>query len=491
MDPIYVHLEKLQRGLITRREFFKRAAVLGFTTPAVVAALQGCVSPIPPQASRDTSGPTRKIAPDLPPAGEIRANPIIFRGWAYETDVVEDNVKKFVALYDENVDYRTVTGDYGLIIDTSHITKQPLDMYYGNESNIARHAPSGNLLDYEMWWDIDKAKAEMYPAFKDAWTWRDGKLYGLPYYTAVRATIMINRPLLQKAGLEHYELTTWDDFYDLCRRLKKDRVAEYPLLHHWFGTIWATTWQFLWECHNRGIKLFDHEDGYRPLFDQNHESVKVLENWQALFAEGIHPASAFNMQEGDYIDAFAKGEFVFSPQQTYDNKRFNDPAKSRIAGMVDWATPPKGKPWGKFEMGGYLLANRPRDDKQLARVLRHNTFYGYRDKNGALFVAKRWAIEKALNSGYREILEDKDVLAAYQSWMPGGERQFNDMKTYFSQVVWDPFYHCPWISEFLRVGKAELEPVILGSKAPKEAIENMRGVCDKLFERFKSVAKRA
>jgi multiple sugar transport system substrate-binding protein len=473
MEPAHVLLEKLNRGLITRREYFKRLVALGVATPAVVAAVEG--------ASAQDVAP---IAPDVPPQEEIDATPIVFRGWAYETDVVEDNVRIFREEYNENVDYQTVTGDYGLIIDTMQLNNEPLDMFYSNESGIARHVVTDKLLDYESWWDIGRAKEEMYPAFRDAWTWRDGKLYGLPYYTAVRGTMMVNLALAEKAGITEVQLTTWDDFYDLVRRLKADGVAEYPLLHHWFGTTWATTWQFLWENQNRGIALFDFEDDYRPLFDENHESVAVLELWATLYAEGVHPEAAFNMQEGDFVDAFATGQYVFSPQQTYDGKRFNDPALSQIAGMVDFAIPPAGQPWGKFEMGGYLLPKRERTEQQLARVFRHNSFYGYRDLNDELFVAKRWAVDRALNSGYRSILEDPDVLAAYSEWMPGGEKQFNSMQTYFDQVQWDPFYHSPWFSEFLLLGKAELEPAILGRQSPSDAMRNLRAGTDDLWERF-------
>jgi hypothetical protein len=59
------------------------------------------------------------------------------------------------------------------------------------------------------------------------------------------------------------------------------------------------------------------------------------------------------------------------------------------------------------------------------------------------------------------------------------------MKTYFGQVVWDPFYHCPWHGEFLAIGRAELEPAILGRQSAKDAITNMRSATDELYERFK------
>ena len=475
MEPTHVLLEKLNRGVITRREFFKRLAALGLATPMILAALEG-----------KAAAQEGKLAPEFPSQDEINNNPIVFRGWAYEPATVESNVQNFEAMYTENVDYQTVTGDYGLIIDTMQLNSEPLDLFYAHEDAIPRYFAQDKLLDYEMWWDIDRAKAEMYQAWLDAWTWTDGKLYGLPYYTAVRGSIMINKTLASKAGIESVQLTNWDDFYALCLQLKKDGVADHPLLHHWFGTSWATTWQFLWDCHNRGIQLFAAEEDYRPLFDENHEAVKVVETWQNLFAAGVHPESAFNMEEGQFIDAFASGQYVFSPQQTYDARRFNDPSRSQIAGMVDYATPPAGVSWGKLEMGGYLMPKRQRSDQQLARVLRHNAYYGYRDLNAQLTVAKRWAIEQALGSGYKGILEDPDVLAAYTQWMPGGERQFTDMKAYFDQVAWDNFYHCPWHGEFLSLGKAELEPAILGRQSAKDAITNLRSATDELYDRFKT-----
>jgi multiple sugar transport system substrate-binding protein len=475
MEPTYDLLEKLNRGLITRREYLKRLAALGLATPMVMSALE----------SRAAAQETPKLAPEFPSQDEINSKAITFRGWAYEPTTVEDNVKKFEEMYSENVDYVTVTGDYGVIIDTMQLNSEPLDLFYAHEDGIPRYVAQDKLLDYEMWWDVERAKAEMYESIRTPLTWKDGKLYALPYYTAIRGTMMINKTLASKAGIETLQLTNWDDFYNLCIKLKQDGVAEYPLLHHWFGESWSTTWQFLWECHNRGIQLFVPEEDYRPLFDENHESVKVVETWQNLFKAGVHPESAFNLNEGAFIDAFASGQYVFSPQQTYDCRRFNDPSRSQIAGQVDFATPPAGQPWGKIEIGAYLMPKRDRSDQELARVLRHNSFYGYRDINDQLYVAKRWAIEQALGSGYPAILEDPEVLAAYQQWMPGGERQFNDMKTYFGQVVWDPFYHCPWHGEFLTIGRGELEPAILGRQSAKDAISNMRSATDELYERFK------
>ena len=112
---IYDELDKFQKGSITRREFLARAVALGAGTPAVLAALQGCApaatapaSALSPTAAAGAAG--QKLQK---PGDSIDKSSVpIFRGWAYSVDTVEDNTNKFNAAYGENVNYKTITGDY-------------------------------------------------------------------------------------------------------------------------------------------------------------------------------------------------------------------------------------------------------------------------------------------------------------------------------------------------------------------------------------------
>ena len=126
------------------------------------------------------------------------------------------------------------------------------------------------------------------------------------------------------------------------------------------------------------------------------------------------------MGEADWIDAFATGKYAYSPQQIYDLKVFNDPAKSQVAGQVV-PVPVVDQPWGIIDEGIYTVPKRAYDtDEKLARKYRLAGFFGYRDETegGELYVAKRWAIEAALNSGYTAILQDPEVIEAYNQWLP-------------------------------------------------------------------------
>ena len=136
----------------------------------------------------------------------------------------------------------------------------------------------------------------------------------------------------------------------------------------------------------------------------------MLQEWRKLVEEEIVPEGVFTMGEADYIDAFAKGTYAFSPQQIYDLKVFNDPNKSQVAGQVA-PVPVVDQPWGMIDEGIYAVANRNQSEDRTARDYRLAGFFGYRDQieGGELYVAKRWAIEAALNSGYTAILEDPEV----------------------------------------------------------------------------------
>ena len=123
-----------------------------------------------------------------PPAEGIdTSEALVFRGWNYRPEVVQDNTNKFNEQYSENVDYQTITGDYISIMENFHIANQPLDMAYANPATLSRWQLPGWVHDYEAWWDVDDARGEMYEGVRESLTIGD-KLYGLPYFVSIRGT---------------------------------------------------------------------------------------------------------------------------------------------------------------------------------------------------------------------------------------------------------------------------------------------------------------
>jgi ABC-type glycerol-3-phosphate transport system substrate-binding protein len=487
MPPIHKHYDDLMKGKIDRRDFFRKAAAAGVMTPVIANYLRSDAAAAHVRASHNRFSLTRAAAqgsPVGPPAADVdTSDQLVFRGWNFMPEVVQDNTNKFNEKYNENADYQTITGDYIAIMENFHIANQPLDMGYANPATLYRWSIPGWVVPYDDAWYAEAAKAEMYDGVRDSMT-VDGKLYGLPYFVSIRGTIMANNAILEKAGITPDQYPkTWDELYDQARQMKKDGVTDGPpLLPHWFaaGVWFGVSWGYLFECLNRGAVLFD--DDNQPVFDD--ATLEVLVNWRKLAEEEIIPEGVFTMGEADYIDAFAKGTYAYSPQQIYDLKVFNDPNKSQIAGMVA-PVPVDGQPWGLIDEGIYSLANRNQSGDRLARDYRLGGFFGYRDdvEGGELYVAKRWAIEAALNSGYKAILEDPEVIEAYNSWLPD-PAMLGTIDSVVNAGQFPRAWQTFWWEEWNAQAMTELPKAILGQTPVEEVHAGLKTLAEDLASRY-------
>lgn len=480
--PIHELYDDYAKGRISRRDLLRRAAAAGIATPAIISYLdnpQAAAAAAKPRISLTRmAGQTAKLTP--PAAGVDTSEALTFRGWNYRPEVVQDNTAKFNTAYAESADYQTITGDYIGIMENFHITGQPLDMAYANPATLFRWSVPGWVHDYESWWSVDDARGELYDGVRDSLT-VNGKLSGLPYFVSCRGTMATNKIILDKAGVTAEQLPkTWSELYDMCRQLKSSGAVETPLLPHWFtaGVWFGVSWGYLFECMNRGAVLFD--DANVPVFDDS--SLAILTEWRQLLQDGIVPETVFTMGEADWIDAFAKGTYAFSPQQIYDLKVFNDPAVSQIAGQCI-ALPVNGQSWGMIDEGIYTVPMRNDSEEKLARKYRLAGFFGYRDDQNNLAVAKRWAIEAALNSGYKSILEDQEVIDAYNSWLPNPEMlaTLNGvLEAAPFAKVWQTF----WWEEWNAQAMTDLPKAILGQTPIEEVHAGLKKLAEELTDRY-------
>jgi multiple sugar transport system substrate-binding protein len=465
---------------LTRRGFLRRAGLAGAAAAAGAAApglLAAC-------SARPDMGPPLEGDLHVPPPGTGGGPTLVYRGWNYKVDIVQQYLSRFTDHYREKVDYQTVTGDYGSIITKMAINREPLNFQYANPDTAARWYIADWLYDYSHWWDVDAATADMYPGFRDVATVR-GKLVGLPYFQSVRGTIVTNERILRRAGIDTSSYPkTWDELYEHVYHLKKIGAADTPFLPHWFATIWyGISWGFLFECQNRGAVVFD--DKGNPVFD--HKTYAILDQWRKLLVDGVVPRSVFTMQESDFINAFASGAYAYSPQQIYDSKTFNDPSTSKIAGKSKYVKV-DGQPWGLIDTGLYTVSKRAKQSRRtIERAFRLAGYYGFRDWTGALYTAKSWAITNALNSGYQSILKDPDVVAAYRKWMPDYAYMFPAMEGLLqaarSPNVWHRYFYDEWNSEALTT----LSQAVLGQKGTKQALDELKELAEKLVDKYKKV----
>lgn len=468
-------LAELLRRSTDRRSFMRSAAMAGaliYSADFLIACGAG-----------NTATSTGKLTPPDPSKDYTGLGPVTFDGWAFEVDMVKRWVARFNEQNKENASFNVISGNYPSVMETQLLNKSKIDMAYVLDSDFPRWAKGKLIYDFEGWWDVEKAKADMYPSVRDYLT-VDGKLYGLPYFTSVGGMIGVNQKVMDKAGIQPKDYPkTWKELYDQMRQIKKMGAAKTPWLPRWINEWFGIPIAVYEEMANQGLELVD--DQGHPIFDGKTEHVRVLEDEKRAWDDGLVPTSVLTMSETDQIDGFATGQYAMSQQQIYDCiSSFNDPQRSKIAGAARFV-PFTSQPWGHLQLGAYVVPNFGQKGDQLARAFRIAGYAGYKDNNGEHYVAQQWAIAATLNSGYAKVLENPDVIAAYKKYLPDFDTMMPQMKDAMQGVKPLKAEREIWFTEWSTKAREVLPNVFLGSVTPSAALDTLRKEADRLVEKFK------
>ena len=380
---------------------------------------------------------------------------VFMRGWQFRTDVVQSNVARYNETMNGKVDYATVTGDYPALMEQNLMAAAELDMLYANPSSACRYYDAGWLVPVSDLPNYEEIKADMLPNLLDAWSYK-GKQLGLSYFASTRGTVVVNLEAYEKAGMSPADYPkNWDEVYDQIYALKEKGVAQ-PYLPHWFGEWYGISWGFVLEVMNRGGTIADGET-HKPTIttDENGPYYKTLAAWKKLWNSGMIPEEVFTYTEANYIDAFASGRYIFSPQQIYDIETFNRPGRSQVAGKTS-LLPYAGQPWGIIDSGIYLMSNRQRDDDLTADVQKFISWYGFKDETGKIAIAQRWMQENMLFSGYKSVMDSPETAERVKKAIARPEDYEAILEVYKNtpfpkgiwSVVWSEEFN-PWLKENL------------------------------------------
>lgn len=337
------------------------------------------------------------------PAQAEPSKPLNFVGWQYHPDIVAENVAKFQTLYDERVEYQLVAGEYQALLETMLIAGKNFDMLYSEEATLARWIAGGWAQDVEGMPDLAAIKASMVPVGVKNLSLPNGKLGGLPYYAGYNAFIF-NDAHLSQAKLQ--PPTTWEELLDQSRKLKRDKVVEFPYVSAWQHNWASLSWSIFSIWYSEGAKVFD--DKFEPVFDDKFE--RVLEMHRTMYKEGLVQPDIFTLpQEG--VPSFATGQHSFMVVHDYDQKVLNDPKLSQCAGKVKNVEMP-GATHSTFSwVSMYLMGGTPVSKERTWELMR---FFGGKAKDGQYHVIKRWALEFGLGTPYTEMLDDPEIIASYK-----------------------------------------------------------------------------
>ncbi len=378
-----------------------------------------------------------------PTSGET----VYFRGWQFRTDVVQQNVDLYNKTFGGKVDYATVTGDYPAVMEKALIANENLDVLYANPSSAVRYNGGGWVLPASELPNGEEIANGLYPNIRDAWS-VDGKLLGLSYFVSTRGCLEVfTKPFLAAGFTEEQLPTTWDELYDMVYVLKDKGVAT-PFLPHWFGEYFGISWGFVFEVMNRGGEVADAKT-HEPKLTVDGPAGKTLAAWKKLWKSGLVPEEVFSYNEAGYIDAFRSGRYVFSPQQIYDLKTFNDKAQSGdVAGHVTLLSG-KNQSWGLIDSALYVMtARKGRSEALTDDVKKFVNWYGYKDQDGKFFVADRWLKENMLFSGYKEVMESPQAREAVSTSLMRPEDYDRVLEVYSKTPYPKGIWNVVWSEEF-------------------------------------------
>jgi multiple sugar transport system substrate-binding protein len=409
--------------------------------------------------------------------------PIYFRGWQFRTDIVQNNVDTYNSKFGGKVDYATVTGDYPSIMEKNLIASAELDVFYANPSNAVRYFEGGWVMPVD---DLPNGKEivdALYPNIRDAWTHK-GKLLGLSYFVTTRGVMHVNLEKFNAAGFTDADFPRdWPAFYEMIYKLR-DKGEKQPYLPAWFGEWFGISWSFVFETMNRGGTLADVET-HAPLMTADGPAGQTLEDWKRIWKDGFVSEEVFSYNEAAFIDGFRSGRYVFSPQQLYDLKTFNDPAQSAaVAGKISFL-PYQGQSWGLIDSAMYLMTSRKRPPEVTEDVKRFASWYGYKNEEGRIAVAERWLKENMLFSGYREVMEGEEAAKLIQSSLARPEDYEKLLELYAATPYPKGLWNVVWAEEFNAWLKEKLFAFLQQDLATTDVITEANDKITQLNKKYK------
>src|SRR2546423_6696233 len=159
---------------------------------------------------------------------------------------------------------------------------------------------------------------------------RDGKTWGLPYFSTVW-TFMYNEELLGKAGFKDKPFKSYPELVEQAKKAKKDGVSKYPIL--WIGGQGFEQLPGTWfsMVANRGGVIFDRQ--LAPQLGAGSVARETLKGWVTTFKDELADPSSLNLRFIPAVKAFNAGQHVYLGNlHHYYESLINDEKNSPIAG---------------------------------------------------------------------------------------------------------------------------------------------------------------
>ena len=387
-----------------------------------------------------------------------------FQGWAFEPQVVEASVKRFMA---ENPDIKVNYTPLDLQLYPEKMVAlfnagTQGDAFYVRETHLGAWVEAGWMQPIDGMPGLAELNKDIYPATLQTLHYK-GKQYGVPYYGDIYL-YLYDKTQLEKAGVKKVPVTL-DELKNAALEVKKAGIAQFPILK-----VYKTNTDGLDEFWSMVFASGGHlfNSNMDPVFpNEDKTAVMVLEwmleamhNWKILDPRGLE------IDETQARDIYLSGQGTFASNVGNVFPRANNPALSKRAGNIQMMKFPGFKDVGKGPMGWSRLYGMSSQTKHKAEAWRLLYFMGGKDKAGTYNVAKDWYLKYGVGFPFMSMAKDPDIVAAQKK--AGYDLDILHQQFATAQVRENVLTN--WYAEWDRFTQQQIQNVLLRQIKPAEAM---------------------
>jgi len=281
-----------------------------------------------------------------------------------------------------------------------------------------------------------------------------GSLYGVPVYQQL-VMIDYDSSVLEEMGAS--VPTTWEEFTQLCREIKKKGIRKYPI------TFGARAWSWYLIALSMGGPLFDKE--LNPTFNQpDSGGLRAMRLLRDFFNEGL--ISPERITSVNPHPSFWAGEAVFHQAWQGSLAIANDPEKSKVA--------PHAK---------YILLPDEHFTWSLPASLSISAFSRKQDEAYRFIVwFTREKVQKFLYDAYGMFPANK---AAFAVLGKEGRIEGFDVMAEQAKFVRPIPYQAPWYTEFESETNDKIKRMVRDEISPEEAVEHLANLVYELKKEYR------
>lgn len=389
---------------------------------------------------------------------------ISFAGWAFEPQVVEASVKRFMG---ENPSIRVNYTPLDLQLYAEKMIAllnagTQADAFYVRDTHLGSWVEAGWLQPIDGLPKLAELNRDIYPATLKTLFYK-GKQYGVPYYGDIYV-YLYDKVALAKAGVKNAPVTL-DQLKNAALEVKKAGISQYPILKG-YKTNTDGLSEFWSMVFASGGHLFS--ESMDPLFPTEDKTAVMVLEWmlEAMHTWKILDPRGLEIDETQARDIYLSGQGTFTSNVGNVFPRANNPAFSKRAGDIQMTRFPGLKDVNKGPMGWSRLYAMSSQTKHRDAAWKLLYFMGGKDANGGYEVAKQWYLKYGVGFPFKSLEQDPDIIAAQKK--TGYDLDVLRQQLTTAQVRENVL--TTWYAEWDRYTQQQIQNVLLRQIKPAEAM---------------------